>query len=198
LTLHGPAVHVRSALAQEVQVAMNRRIAARLAFSLGLIAALASGCSREKEEAQAPSDARPLSVIWPEVLAQRDILQDMFAKPLEEVTHEDCAAVGAAARRIDALSGEILSWVPASASGKDEGRLRSIGDVVIQMQGVTSKIRESALAETPGQWIYLRFPLDQTLRSAETYFTPEELGGQSVAARPNFESKPQPAALSPI
>ncbi len=66
------------------------------------------------------------------------------------------------------------------------------------MQGVTTKIRESALAEAPGQWVQLRFPLDQSLRAVESYFTPEELGGQSVAARPNFESKPPPAALSPI
>jgi hypothetical protein len=98
---------------------------------------------------------------------------------------------------VDELTGDILSTVPTMAD-QSEGKLRSLGDVIIRMQGAIAKIRESALAEAPGQWIGLRFPLDQTLHAVETYFTPEELGGQSVAARPNFETKPQPAALSPI
>ena len=140
---------------------------------------------------------RPLSAIWPEVLAQRDTMQALLDKPLEEVTHEDCSALGAAARKVDELTGEVLSYAP-TVPNQDEGRLRAIGDVIIHMQGVTAKIRESALAESPGQWIQLRFPLDQSLRAVESYFTPEELGGQSVATRENFETKPQPAPLSPI
>jgi hypothetical protein len=177
---------------------MKRRLAVRLALSLGLVAALAAaGCSRSGEEPKKPSAVRPLSAIWPEVLAQRDTMQDILGKELEDVTHDDCSALGAAARRVDELTGEILSYVPTTPD-QSEGRLRAVGDVIIQMQGVTSKIRESALAEAPGQWIQLRYPLDQVLRAVESYFTPEELGGQSVATRPDFETKPQPAALSPI
>lgn len=176
---------------------MKCRPATRLALSLSLLAALAVGCSRAGEHAKKTADVRPMSAIWPEVLAQRDKMQDLMAKPLEEVTHEDCLALGAAARRVDELTGDILSTVPTMPD-QSEGKLRSIGDVIIQMQGATGKIRESALAEAPGQWIGLRYPLDQTLRGVETYFTPEDLGGQSVAARPNYETKPQPAALSPI
>jgi len=176
---------------------MKSRPAVRIALSLSLLAALAVGCSRSGEDGVKPSAARPMSAIWPEVLVQRDKMQELFAKPLEEVTHEDCAVLGAAARRVDELTNDILDIVPTMAD-QSEGKLRSIGDVIIHMQGVTGKIRESALAEAPGQWIQLRFPLDQSLRAVESYFTAEELGGQSVAARPNFEMKPQPAALSPI
>ena len=175
---------------------MKRPVAARLALSLGLLAALAVGCSRS-DDAPKTVPTRPLSAIWPEVLAQRDAIQTLMNKPLEEVTHEDCSALGVAARKVDELVGEILAYVPTMA-GQDEGRLRSIGDVIIRMQGVMAKIRESALAEAPGQWVQLRFPLDQSLRGFESYFTPEEIGGQSVASRENYETKPQPAALSPI
>jgi hypothetical protein len=176
---------------------MKCRPAARLALSLSLLAAFAVGCSRSQHEAKKTTDVRPMSAIWPEVLAQRDKMQDLMAKPLEEVRHEDCAALGSAARRVDELTADILSTVPTMAD-QTEGKLRALGDVIIQMQGATAKIRESALAEAPGQWIGLRFPLDQSLRAVESYFTAEELGGQSVASRPNFETKPQPAALSPI
>ena len=75
---------------------------------------------------------------------------------------------------------------------------RAVTLAEIKAEASLAKIRESALAEAPGQWINLRYPLDQSLRAVESYFTPEELGGQSVVARPDFEVKPQPAALSPI
>ena len=176
---------------------MNCRPAAHLALSLSLLAALAVGCSRSEQAKKPAAEVRPMSAIWPEVLAERDKMQDLMNKPLEEITHDDCTALGAAARRVDELTGDILSTVPTMAD-QSEGKLRSLGDVIIQMQGAIGKIRESALAEAPGQWINLRYPLDQTLHALESYFTPEELGGQSVAARPNFETKPQPAALSPI
>ena len=175
---------------------MKCRPAARLALSLSLLAALAVGCSRS-EEAKKTAAVRPMSSIWPEVLAQRDKMQDLMAKPIEEVTHDDCAALGAAARRVDELTGDILSTVPTMPD-QSEGKLRALGDVIIHMQGAIAKIRESALAEAPGQWIGLRYPLDQSLRALESYFTVEDLGGQSVAGRANFETKPQPPALSPI
>jgi len=175
---------------------MKRPVVVRLALSLGLIAALAAGCSRS-DDAPKAAPARPLSAVWPELLAQRDAIQALMNKPLEEVTHEDCSALGASARKVNDLTGEILLTVPTMVS-QDEMKLRSIGDVIIQLQGVTAKIRESALAEAPGQWVQFRFPLDQSLRNFESFFTPEEVGGQSVATRENFETKPQPASLSPI
>ena len=45
-----------------------------------------------------------MPAIWAEVLAQRDKIQAIIAKELEDVTHEDCAALGAAARRVDELT----------------------------------------------------------------------------------------------
>ena len=176
---------------------MTRCLSARVALSLALVAALAAGCSRSGDPATKPAPVRPLSAIWPDVLAQRDTIQTLLAKPLEEVTHDDCRALGAAARSVEELIGQILDYAP-TAGEQNEGRLRAIGDMVIRMQGITGKIRESALAETPGEWVKLRYPLDQVLRAVESYFTPEEIGGQSVAARPDFETKPPPAALSPI
>ena len=152
--------------------------------------------SRSGDEKKA-APARPLSAIWPEVLAQRDAMQALFAKPLEEVTHDDCSALGAAARKVDELTNEVLSYVP-TIPNMEEARLRALGNMIIQLQGVMAKVRESALAEAPGQWVQLRFPLDQSLRGVESYFTPGEIGGQSVAARENYVSQPPPAALSPI
>lgn len=175
---------------------MTRPSAARVALALALVAALAAGCSR-KEEAPKPGAARPMSAIWPDMLAQRDAIQKLLHKPIEEVGHEDCSALGAAARKVDELTNELLSALSERYAG-DEAQLRATGDVVIRLQGVTSQIRESALAEAPGRWPGLAFPLDQTLHLVESYFTPEDLGGQSVAARPDFESKPLPAPLSPV
>jgi len=175
---------------------MTRSLAVRLALPLALLAALASGCSR-KEEAPKPGAARPLSAVWPDLLAQRDAIQKLLHKPIEDVTHEDCSALGAAARNVDALTNEALGAISDKLAG-DEGKLRAIGDIVIRLQAVTNQLRESALAEAPGKWLALAFPLDQTLRLAESYFTPEELGGQSVASRSDFETKPQPAPLSAI
>jgi len=174
---------------------MNRS-AARLSLSLVLIAALVSACSRREEPAK-PSVHRELSAIWSDMLAQRDAIQKLLHRPIEEVTHEDCSALGAAARQIDQLTNDILAAVTDKHAG-NEGQLRALGDVIIRLQAVTNKLRESALAEAPGQWPALAFPLDQTLRAVETYFTPEDLGGQSVAARPDFEKNPLPAPLSPI
>lgn len=175
---------------------MIRPAAARVALALALVAALTAGCSR-KEEAPKPGAARPMSVIWPDMLAQRDIIQKLLHKPIEEVNHADCSELGAAARKVDDLTNELLNAASQAFVG-DESKLRATGDVVIRLQGVTAQVRESALAEAPGRWPGLAFPLDQSLHSVESYFTPEDLGGQSVAARPDFETKPLPAPLSPV
>jgi len=174
---------------------MNRS-AARLSLSLALIAALVCACSRRDESAK-PSVHRQVSAIWSDMLAQRDAIQKLLHRPIEEVTHEDCSALGAAARQIDKLTNDVLAAVTDEHAG-NEGELRAFGDAIIRLQAVTNKLRESALAEAPGQWAALAFPLDHTLRGVETYFTPEDLGGQSVAARPDFEAKPLPPPLSPI
>ena len=175
---------------------MTRSPAARLALALALLAALTAGCSR-KEEAPKPGAPRPMSAIWPEMLAQRDAIQKLLHEPIEEVSHDDCSALGAAARKVDELTNELLGAL-SERYAQDETQLRATGDVVIRLQGVTNQLRESALAEAPGRWPSLAFPLDQTLRLVESYFTPEDLGGESVAARPDFETKPLPAPLSPV
>lgn len=175
---------------------MNRRRAVRLVVSLALAAAFAGACSRSEQESR-PGAARSLSAIWTDVLAQRDAIQTLMNKPLEDVTHEDCSALGDAARKLDGYMNELRGAV-AAKSEKDEGRLRAIGDVILRMQSTTSQIRESALAEAPGAWAQLRYPFDQTVRSVETYFSADELGGQSVLTRPNFETKPIPPPPSPI
>jgi len=176
---------------------MTRPLAARLALALALVAALATGCSRKEEAPKRPDAARPMSAIWPDILAQRDVIQKLLHAPIESVTHADCSALGAGARKVDELTNELLSAISERYAG-DENKLRATGDIVIRLQSVTNQLRESALAEAPGQWPALAFPLDQSLRGIETYFTAEDLGDQSVAARPDFETKPLPAPLSPV
>lgn len=178
---------------------MQRRSAVYLAVSLSLAVALGAGCSRSRDSKPADAAApgtRPLAAIWADVLTQRDVMHLLFIKPLEDVTHEDCAALGASARRLDQLMTELSNRV-GGTSGQGEGRLRAIGEVLTRITAVISKARESALAESPGAWVKLRYPLDQSLRDFETYFTADDLG-ESVMSRPGFETTAPPEALSPI
>jgi hypothetical protein len=179
---------------------MPRRSAVTLALSLSLAAVLGSGCSRSRESKPAEATAtkaRSLAAIWADVITQRDVMHQIFVKKIEDVTHEDCAQLGAAARRLDALTTELTNHL-GGMSGQDAGRLRQVGDVITRISAVINKIRDSALAESPGVWPQLRFPLDQSLRMFETYFSPADLGNESVTNRPGFETEPPPAALSPI
>jgi hypothetical protein len=167
---------------------------ATVALSILVVASLS--CSRS-EHAAAPA-VRPLSAIWGEVLTQRDTIHEAFVKDLVEVNHKDCSDVGTAARRIDELASELMNVMAAGAGGKDEGSMRALGNAVTRLTDVVGKIRESALAEAPGAWLELRFPLDFALREIEHYFTGDVLGQQSVTSRPGFETQPLPPPPSPI
>ncbi|HXX48460.1 MAG TPA: hypothetical protein VEN47_09545 [Myxococcota bacterium] len=176
---------------------MARRVARSLAVSLALAALLAAGsaCHKAKEaDAAAP---RATASVWADVLTARDAMHAIMAKPLEDVTHADCAELGVEARKVDALMSELTATVAADKD-QSEGHLRAIGDVLGLTNQVLVKIRESALAETPGTWEKLRFPFDQSLHSVETYFTADQLGGQSVVRRPGYETTPLPPPLSPV
>jgi hypothetical protein len=180
---------------------MLRRTAVNLAIVLSLAALLAAGCSRSGDS-KPPADkaiggTRPVAEIWADVLAERDKIHEAFVKELEAVTHEDCAAVGASAQRLDALYTELVNHLGAR-SGDDLGRMRQLGDAIRGASAVVQKVRESALAEAPGSWPPLRFPFDRSLRDVERYFTAEELASGSVVNRPGFEAAPPPAARSPI
>jgi hypothetical protein len=180
---------------------MQRCFAVNLTVALSLAALLAVGCSRSGDSKPAADAAvagtRSLAAIWADVLTQRDVIHQIFVEDLEAVTHQDCADLGAAARRLDDLYSELATHLSAK-SGQADGRLRAIGEIVARASGVVAKIRESALAEAPGVWITLRYPLDQSLRELESYFTADELAQESVMSRPGFEAQPPPAALSPI
>lgn len=178
---------------------MHRRCAVNLAVALSLVALLGAACSRsgDSKPATAGKTTRSIAAIWADVLTQRDQIHLIFVENLEDVTHEDCAALGASARSIDELLSELVNQMSAK-SGQGDGRLRAIGDVVSRTTGVLSKIRETALAESPGAWPNLRYPLDQGLRELETYFTADDLAQESVMNRPGFETKPIPPPLSPI
>ncbi|MFI5315999.1 MAG: hypothetical protein ACHQ6T_09865 [Myxococcota bacterium] len=176
---------------------MPRRITLCFAVSLMLVAALGGGCSRSRESKPPTPSARSLAAIWSDILAQRDAMHAIFTKDLELVTHEDCASVSAAARRIDELTSEFVNRVGAT-SAPGEGRLRALGDALGRVSAVLAKVRETALAEAPGAWVGLRFPLDQSLKGLESYFTADDLGNQSVTARPDFETSPPPPPFSPI
>lgn len=176
---------------------MTRRSPVRAALALALVALFAAGCGRGRESSP-QSGGRKLADVWKEILAQRDVIHGLFMKPLEEVTHEDCANLGAAARQIDALTSELGNTLSSTSGGSDSGRLRSVGGAVTRISSVTQRIREVALAEAPGAWPELRFPLDQSLRGFENLFTPDDLGRESVTLRPGFETQPLPAPLSPV
>jgi hypothetical protein len=177
---------------------MPRRFPVYFAVSLSLVAALGGGCSRSRDsKPPAGAGGRSLAAIWTDMLAQRDAMHLLFVKDLELVTHEDCAAVGASARRMDELTTELVNRL-GGTSAQTEGRLRAIGETVSRLSAVISKVRETALAETPGAWFVLRYPVDQSLKEMERYFSADDLGNQSVTARPDFENEPPPVPLSPI
>jgi hypothetical protein len=175
---------------------MPRRSAVPLVISLALTIVLGVSCSRSEHKPAADS-ARTLAQIWAEVLGERDTIHLIFIKEIEEVNHQDCADLGAAARRIDDLTGEMVNSIGAT-SGQGEDRLRSIGNAVSRMASVTTKIRETALAESPGAFPELRFPLDYALHDIEYFFSADDLGHESVMARPGYETAPLPPPLSPI
>jgi hypothetical protein len=177
---------------------MRRRLAVNLTVALSLAALLGAGCSRSGDSTPADTGTRPLAAIWADILTQRDQIHMVFMEDLEDVTHDDCARVGAAARRIDDLFSELVNHLGAKSGGADPGRVRSLGDTISRASTIIGKVRETALSEAPGAWPNLRFPLDQSLREIETYFSADELGRESVLGRPGFEAQPLPPPASPI
>ena len=179
---------------------MPRRFSQCFAVPLSLVAVLAVGCSRagdSKPGDKAVPGTRPIAAIWADVLGQRDTIHSIFTKDLESVTHEDCAALGASARRVDELTTELVSHV-GGTSGQSDTRLRALGDAIARMAAVFAKVRETALSEAPGAFVNLRYPVDQSLRQVESYFSADDLGNESVLNRPGFETQPPPPAASPI
>ncbi|HTO55038.1 MAG TPA: hypothetical protein VMR50_16770 [Myxococcota bacterium] len=156
---------------------------------------LLSACSRSEHKPPAPGSRTP-AAIWGDVLGQRNNIHLGFVKELEEVTHKDCADVGASAHRLDDLLSELMNTLGATIS--DRGQLRSIGDAASRLNSVVSQIRESALAESPGAWPELRFPLDFALYQMEQIVSPGVLGPDSVTSCPGFETKPLPRPPSPV
>jgi hypothetical protein len=177
---------------------MSSRSAVFAAVAVSLAALVGAGCSRSSDSPKPEAAAvRAVGDIWVDVLVQRDVIHLVFMKELEVVSHEDCAEVGAAARRMDDLFTELTNALGGMTSA-DAGRARSLGEVLTRTTGVIAKVRETALAEAPGAWPALRFPLDASLREVESYLNPDDLRGESVMRRPGFETKPLPEPLSPI
>jgi hypothetical protein len=176
---------------------MHRRVTVNLALSLALAALFAAGCSRSGDSTAAKAPDKSLADLWARVLTQRDQMHIAFMKPIEDVTHEDCASVGAAGRRMDELFGDLVNVIGAQ-SGRDAGRLRSLGDVITHASQIVAQVREAGLNEAPGAWPALRYPLDQSLRAIEAFFTADELGNESVTQRPGFETSPLPTPPSPV
>jgi hypothetical protein len=174
---------------------MPRRLVLSLAAALVLVTGL-GGCSRSNQSKPAAADAS-LSKIWAEILDQRDAIHRVFMIELEDVTHQDCADLGAAARQMNSLMGDFTGAIGRMPNA-DSGKLRAVSDAISRLSSVTNRIREQALAEAPGAFPEQRYPLDFCLRDIERYFTADDLGGQSVASRPGFETEPLPAPLSPI
>jgi hypothetical protein len=168
-----------------------------IAVSLALCVLTASACGGSREKPGGEVKARPLPEIWKDVLAARDQFRVVSDKDLADVTHEDCALAGAAGRQLDQLSTELMQRI-AETSSIDEGKKRTLASPLTQLQGVGNKLREAALDEAPGSFVVFKFPLDEALHAVESYFTAGELGAESVASRPNYESKPPPAPLSPV
>lgn len=176
---------------------MRTRPAAKLAVALCLVL-LASACSRSSDSKLKVASDRTVGMVWGEMLDQRDKIHEIFIKEPEAVTHQDCTDLGIAARRMDELYSELAGIIGGQSGSSDEGRLRALGDAIGRMSSVIARIRESALAEAPGIWPGLRYPLDQTMRSVESYFSAEELNSQSVVNRPGFEATPPPDAPSAV
>jgi hypothetical protein len=173
------------------------RIARLSTVSLALaLAVLAGACSRQAKQEAKPGE-RTLAAIWGDVLARRDSLHELMTKPLEDVTHEDCAKVRDDAREVGDLMQEFGAAL-TRGNGLPEGQLRTMGEVVTSVAQVAAQIRAQALNEAPGSFVKLRYPFDQSLRQVESYLSADDLGGQSVVRRPDFETSPPPEGLSPI
>jgi hypothetical protein len=179
---------------------MHTRLAVKLSVAASLAALLLLGCSRSSDSkpAAALPGQRTIAAIWADLLTQRDQIHLVFIKDMELVTHQDCRDMGAAAARMNELYSELLNVLGAQTTLEDRGRVRALGDAVGRASSVSTRIRESALMEAPGMWPAMRYPLDQSLRDVESYFTAADLNSESIVNRPGFEPTPLPPAPSAI
>ena len=179
---------------------MQTRLAVKLSLAASLAALLLAGCSRsgDSKPAAAPTGQRTIAAVWADMLTERDQIHLVFIKDLEEVTHQDCRDMGAAAGRMNELYSELLNILGAQSTVEDRGKMRALGDAVGRASSLVTRIRESALAEAPGMWPAMRFPLDQSLRDVESYFTAADLNSESIVKRPGFETVPPARAPSAI
>ncbi len=165
-----------------------------------LAAFLCAACSRSSDSP--PPTALPgqrnVAAVWADMLTQRDQIHLIFIKDMEQVTHQDCRDMGAAAARMTELYSELLNILGATSTPDDRGRMRSLGEAVGRASNVVTRIRESALAEAPGMWPAMRWGLDNSIRDVESYFSAEALNSESIVKRPGFETTtppPPPAAI---
>lgn len=175
-----------------------RRIAGSLATSLVALALIAgTGCSGSGDDGAKPAtvQAREMPAIYADILTQRDRAQKAIAKGTD-MWHEDCAEVAAASAQLETLLTELQQRAAAMPELGD--RARGIDSHVGLTLGVISTLRENAVQEIVGMLPGSMIQLDAYLRGLESYFTPEQIGGESVTARPGFNPNPPPPPLSPV
>lgn len=174
-----------------------RRTAGSLATPLIVLALIAgTGCSGSEEGAKtATVQPRSAAAAYGDILAQRDRAQKAISKGTE-MWHEDCAEVAGASAQLESLLTELqqrASETPALA-GQQAGIHSHIGLTL----GVVAQMRENAVQEIVGMLPGSMIQLDSFLRGLESYFPPDQLGGQSVTTRPGFNPNPPPPPLSPV
>jgi hypothetical protein len=176
---------------------MQRITAAVLALAL----CLGAGCSgSESEKTGSAADgstiqARELSALWADILAQRDRIQVATAKK-HQMWHEECAEVSSAAAELEKLATEMNARVAEMPSLGE--RRNGVLSLVENFEGLIEKLRVAAIHEVVGELPGMMISLDAYLRGLEGHFTPQEIGSESVANRPGFNPVQLPSAASPI
>ena len=167
---------------------------------VALALALGSGCSdsgQPGEDASASTTVQPrtISVIWVDILAQRDLIYGAISKGTD-MWHEDCAQVSAAAAAIDPLAvelGKSLYVIPAK-----DPRRGGVELLLGYLLTTTAQIRTAAVDEQVAPLPGMMIGLDALLQGIESHLTREELGSQSVVTRPGFNTVRPPPMPSPI
>jgi hypothetical protein len=169
----------------------------RIAGSLVVLGLFFAGCSGSGEEAAKSGvvEPRELSVIYGDVLKQRDRIEKAIGKG-SEMWHEDCAEVASASAELETLMTEVL--MRATQMPELGEAIRGVESHVGLTMGVIANLRETAVQEVVGMLPGGMIQLDAFLRGLETHFTPEQLGGQSVTTRPNFNPEPPAPPHSPV
>lgn len=158
-----------------------------------------TGCSRSDEAGGAAGgsvQARELPEIWADTLKQRDLMQVAVSKGMENMWHEECAAIAAVAVKLDELAIELGVRTRQMPSIQD--RRRGIENLVGLYQSLISQLHNHAIQENVGEMPGLMISLDATLRSIENHYSAEEIGSDSVATHPNFNPVKPPPPPSPV